>query len=319
LSKKYHHDEDVVIIQKQTALERYTKHISNVDFLDYLSQDKISKQELKEAHKIHENSREVLLGELKKLNLNYAIYNLDELKETQLCFFDENKKNSGLNPKKKLVIALGGDGTLLHASHHIGGDVTLLGINSCPQNSVGHLCAAHPKDIPFILKKVLVEKNYPIQKLQRLHLKCARHKNTPLALNDIFVSHLHPAATSRYQMSLLDKNGHTIESEKQLSSGVWMSTAAGSTAAISSYNFPPEPLASRHILVAVREPYHRNGVIQKMNHLVVDGDTQKISLFSRMRQGIVCIDGSDFSIQFGFGETIEVSSSEKGALLLIRE
>ena len=312
-------DADVIIIQKQTALERYTQRILNIDFLDYMSQDKISKQELKEAHDTHVESRTLLLDELNRLDMKFIILNLDELKENQLSFFDENKKHSGLNPKQKLVISLGGDGTLLHASHHVGGDVQLLGINSCPKNSVGHLCAALPKDIPQILKKILIQKKYKAKSLQRLHVKCAKHKNIPLALNDILISHLHPAATSRYKISLLNKDDEVLQWEKQLSSGIWISTPAGSTAAISSYGFPPEPLCSHKILVAVREPYKVRGEIQQMNQFKLDGQTQWLSLYSRMRQGIVCLDGSDFSVQFGFGEIIEITSSEKGSLLLIQE
>ena len=105
--------------------------------------------------------------------------------------------------------------------------------------------------------------------------------------------------------------------EKQLSSGLWIATAAGSTAAIASYDFPPEPLNSHKIFSASREPYAAKGEKNQLNKFILDGRTQSLSIFSRMRQGLVCLDGPDFSVQFGFGETIEVSAPENASLLLI--
>ena len=40
-----------------------------------------------------------------------------------------------------LVVAVGGDGTLLAASHNVV-DVPILGVNSAPGHSVGFFCAA---------------------------------------------------------------------------------------------------------------------------------------------------------------------------------
>ena len=121
---------DVVIIQKQTALERYKEYVTDTG-----------------AHNSHVESRKILLDCLDKLKMKYVLLNLDELKENQLSFFAENSTHTGIIPKQKIVISLGGDGTLLHASHHVGGDVKLLGINSCPQNSVGHLLLSDVENV----------------------------------------------------------------------------------------------------------------------------------------------------------------------------
>ena len=311
-------DCDVVIIQKQTSLERYTGRVLKIDFLDYLSQDKVSQEQLYEAHAAHVESRELLISHLQKLKLSFAILNLDELKENRLNFFNEENHKSGLNPKKNVVISLGGDGTLLHASHHVGGSVKLLGINSCPNNSVGHLCSVVPSAIEESLVNILVEKNERVVSVRRLRLKIDDKNHIPLALNDILITHLHPAATSRYQLSLLNDKNETLHAEKQLSSGLWISTAAGSTAAIASYGFPPEPLSSNCMLGAVREPYAVQGQENKLNKFILNGDKESLSVFSRMRQGIVCLDGPDFSLQFGFGETLQVTSPKSASLQLIQ-
>src|SRR6185436_12888830 len=41
-----------------------------------------------------------------------------------------------------LVVTVGGDGTLLAASHHVGA-IPILGVNSSPVHSVGFFCPAH--------------------------------------------------------------------------------------------------------------------------------------------------------------------------------
>ena len=294
-------DFDVVIIQKQTAFERYKKYITDT-----------------EAHNTHVESRKILLNSLDELKMTYVLLNLDELKQSRLNFFAENSEHTGIYTKQKLVISLGGDGTLLHASHHVGGSVKLLGINSCPKNSVGHLCAAEPQDIKKILQEILIDKKECTKTVKRLRVKVETNYNIPLALNDILISNHHPAATSRYQISILDKQMRVLQCEKQLSSGLWIATAAGSTAAIASYGFPPEPISSHKIFSASRELYVAKGEVSQLGKFILDGQTQSLSIFSRMRHGLVCLDGSDFSVQFGFGETIEISSPDSASLLLVQ-
>ena len=47
-----------------------------------------------------------------------------------------------------LVVTVGGDGTLLAASHLLGPETPVLGVNSAPEHSVGFFCAARVL-IPF--------------------------------------------------------------------------------------------------------------------------------------------------------------------------
>lgn len=311
-------DADVVVIQKQTALERYTKENMGVGFLDYLNQDNQSKEQLNAAHHAHVESRTKLLQSLKKLKMSFILLNLDELKESNVSFFNENFPQSGLKPKQNLVISLGGDGTLLHASHHVGGNVKLLGVNSCPFSSVGHLCVAGPDHIDSILHEICVEKKERQQIVKRLRVTLPNCKQVPLALNDALLCHLHPAATSRYQLTVRNAQKQPIQSEKQLSSGLWVSTAAGSTAAIASYGFMPQPLGSSQILAANREPYSLKDEKGQLKKFSIDGNVQSLSIFSRMRQGLVCIDGPDFTFSFGFGDTIDVDSPIESSLILIQ-
>lgn len=297
---------DVYVIQKQTALERY----GNVNF------DKI-----KNAHDEHTKSRDTLLEALSKLKLTSKIFHLDDLKKNKIPFYNEKKPTSGLQPKKKLVISLGGDGTLLHASHHVGGDVRLLGINSSPEYSVGHMCFVKRNDILHTLERVLDNQN-GTKWVQRLRVEClieGSSSSLPLALNDVLLCNKHPAATSRYRLSVqhASKDKSFEQSEHQVSSGVWVATAGGSTAAVSSYGFAPVPITSHDIFVATREPYTPHGERLKMSKFSIDGREKSLSFFSQMRQGLVCVDGPDFCKQIGFDEVVDISSPPGSHILLI--
>lgn len=292
---------DVFVIQKQTALERY----GDVSF-EY-------------AHKEHIKSRSSLLSALEELKLTYQVFHLDDLKKNQIPFYDEANETSGLRPKKKLVISLGGDGTLLHASHHVGGDVRLLGINSSPDHSVGHMCFVKQRDILSSLEEVLDDRRKS-KIVRRLKVKLwIGHSHLPLALNDVLFCNKHPAATSRYRISIQKslKKDSFEQSEHHVSSGIWVSTAAGSTAAISSYGFGSVPITSSEIFIATREPYRPYGESLVLSKFSLDGKEKSLSFFSQMRQGLVCVDGPDFCESVGFDEVIDISSPEEGSLLLI--
>ena len=67
------------------------------------------------------------------------------------------------------------------------------------------------------------------------------------ALNDVLIAHQHPAATSRYLVRL----GRISETHR--SSGLWVSTPAGSTAGIRSSGGAVLPLRSRRLQFRARE------------------------------------------------------------------
>jgi NAD+ kinase len=300
---------DVFVIQKQTAIERYTKRNLNIDFFEYLERDGQNVTRLAEAHNMHLEARHTLVKALDSAGVSYEMHNLDDLQSGAFPLFD-GTAGSGLQPNKKLVISLGGDGTLLHASHFCGNDIALLGINSCPVHSVGHLCAVLPTNIETSLTAAL-NQSLPFHTVNRLRIEALENKkHIPFALNDILFCHKHPAATSRYQITLNSLNTSLHQSEKQHSSGVWISTPAGATAAIRSYGLQEPSLTSRQFLFAVRELYAASGHSYSLLRQTLDGKDHEISFFCRMRQGMVCVDGPDSSFPVGFGETIRISMPE---------
>jgi len=307
---------DVIIVQKQTVLERYSNFNVNFDDLSTPKKDGIKGVHL--SHETHTQTRTKLLQILEQKKLSYNLMNLDELKQKNIPFFQVTNTHKGLTSKKQLIISLGGDGTLLNASHFVGGKTKLLGINSCPTYSVGYLCAANPSNMEGIISQILNEVSEKIIPVRRLKVCVdSSDQNLPLALNDVLICNKHPAASSRYEISVQNLEINGSDHEIHISSGIWISNAAGSTAAISAYGFPPLPIHDSKVYVACREPYLPKKDKMKMGHFVWDGDSESVIVHSRMRQGIACIDGPDAIAPFGFGTNISISSPKECALNLV--
>jgi NAD+ kinase len=315
---------EVIVVQKQTALERYTRRALNVDFLDYVERGGGSLENLREAHDSHVECREKIEHFLHQKGLSYALWNLDELSQQGLPFYLPGHAD-GLKPHCSLVVTLGGDGTLLHASHFVGGSVRLLGVNSCPSHSVGALCAARAENFAEMIESSLdALPQESLRRVRRLWVRTSEHHSLPLALNDVLLCNQHPAATSRYRLSVVsrgqgDDGSVPFHSEGQLSSGLWIAAPAGGSAVIRGYGLERLPMESEKFQVAIREPYLPPTGQQKydLDRLTLDGNQDSLSLFCRMRAGLVCVDGPDNSVMIGFGTRINISLPEESELRLV--
>ncbi len=91
-----------------------------------------------------------------------------------------------------LVITIGGDGTLLGASHYVGPHVPVLGINSDPLTSVGHFCAlTAPPAASFW-------KHFETELVTRMEVLVQGSRVSKRVLNEALFSHTCPAATSKF-------------------------------------------------------------------------------------------------------------------------
>ena len=126
------------------------------------------------------------------------------------------------------VVTVGGDGTFLEAARGLK-DQIILGVNSDPSSSVGRFCAAMKATFPNLFRRIL-HAPFKMKILPRiqLRLKLKNKTVTMNVLNDILICHQNPAAMSRYELAV-----HGLK-EEQRSSGLWISTAAGSSGAIHS-------------------------------------------------------------------------------------
>lgn len=207
--------------------------------------------------------------------------------------------------RARLVISVGGDGTLLTTSHWVTGGL-LLGVNSAPRSSVGYLTFARRTTLARILARITDGSLQP-QQVARLEAE-VEGKILPPALNDILVAHAQPAATSRYRLHL----GRRAEDHR--SSGLWVSTSAGSTAGIRSAGGQAMPLSARRLQFRARELYRarergatlESGFVEPGHALIVE---------SAMSEGWLFLDGARMAIPFPFGARAAFRVAEAPLLL----
>jgi NAD+ kinase len=224
-----------------------------------------------------------------------------------------------------LVVTIGGDGTLLAASHRVGPLVPILGVNSAPGHSVGFFCAAKKGSVMKSLAQALdgTMKGIVLTRMRvDLNDRCL-HKRV---LNDALFCHEVPAATSRYILRIqrgsrgAGREEPPCHEEEQRSSGIWVGPAAGSTAAQRSAGGRILPLASHKLQFVVREPYTPLGEKLELSRGTVDEDGALV-LLNKMGQARLFLDGHHIVHEATVGDVITMrrSDEELTVLGLIRE
>src|SRR5262245_173837 len=102
--------------------------------------------------------------------------------------------------RARFVVSVGGDGTLLTASHFVAAG-TLLGVNSAPRDSVGYLALAQRATLPRTIDAIAAGRLRPVP-VTRLAVTLDGVTLPEAGLNDVLFAHQHPAATSRYLVRL---------------------------------------------------------------------------------------------------------------------
>ena len=205
-----------------------------------------------------------------------------------------------------LVIAVGGDGTLLAASHNVG-SVPILGVNSAPSHSVGFFCAAQRENFESHLLRALDGK-LPSVRLTRMSVSLNGRLRSKRVLNEALYSHSTPAATSRYILHVAGRR------EEHRSSGFWIGPAAGSTAAQHSAGGRVLPLNSAKLQLIVREPYSPYGKYKLLKLVIGEGDV--ISVQSKMDNASLYLDGPHRTVGFRLGDTVAFSVSDESLTVL---
>ena len=169
----------------------------------------------------------------------------------------------------QLIVTVGGDGTLLAASHNVYGP-PVLGVNSAPKHSVGYFCAANPKNLASTIKRAL-DGELPTVRLTRMQVEINGRLQSCRVLNEALYSHVIPAATSRYILHC------SRGQEEQHSSGFWIGPAAGSTGAQRSAGGRVLPFGSKRLQMVVREPYTAPGCPLKFRRIQVrNGESVRV-------------------------------------------
>lgn len=206
-----------------------------------------------------------------------------------------------------LVVTVGGDGTLLAASHNVG-DIPILGVNSAPDHSIGFFCAATKRTVGELLRRALDGEARRVV-LARMKVEVDDRTVSTRVLNEALFCHEIPAATTKYILR------YGAKWEEQRSSGLWVGTAAGSTGALRSAGGRILKLTSQDLQVVVREPYQGEAQPYRMQKLVIQ-DGRQLSVVNKMNEGWMFLDGPFKRVRVRLGETIRFGVSTEPLTVL---
>ncbi len=208
-------------------------------------------------------------------------------------FFDENHFD--------LILSVGGDGTFLDAARPVR-KKKLLGLNSDAHHSVGRFCADYATCFPKVLERVTTDR-FKVKTVQRMQIVLGGKAVPTPILNDVLICHKSPAAMNHIILKLKGR------AERQRSSGLWISTAAGSSAAIKSAGGNELPFESKNFEYKPRELFEGHGVHYKLRGGVFKS-SDKLAVASQMEEGLIYMDGPHHHLRFRYGQVLRVELSK---------
>jgi len=304
----------VLVLAKKSALRMHLEgqDAARHDRVERLLREKdLTVQRMAGAHEQHEACLAEVEQALKDLGCDAKMLMAAALDEFKVMIDPPRSDGRpGAAPparKPDLVVTIGGDGTLLAASHTVS-DTPILAINSAPEFSVGFFCGGRLGNVRETLEQALSGK-LPSSQLTRMKVEKEGQLLTTRVLNEVLVCASSPAATTRY---ILEHRGNV---EEQKSSGIWIGPAAGSTAAQRSAGGRVLPLTSKKLQFVVREPYTPAGkVLQLPRGLVAPGES--LTIRAKMTDGRVFVDGPHEVHSITIGDLLRFSASDEPLNLL---
>ena len=275
-----------IITYKRSVFEKYVLDEKDPNIKKLMKADHITASDLEQNHKDHLKVIDEVVDILKELKIKYRIRKRNEIKMLQ---------------DGDLIITIGGDGTLLRTAQHIQ-EQHVLGINSVPTKSVGALCSLKAEEIKEYLPKVF-SGDFKVQKMHRIQTRVNGKVLTDEPINDILYTNTIAAATSRYWIEKGAKK------EEHKSSGIWISTASGSTAAICAAGGVEQKLNDHKLQYVVREPYQGIYHPYKLTKgFLKKGESLKIT--NKMVEARLYLDGPTIFHNLNYGDEIEFTLSE---------
>lgn len=282
----------VLVIYKKSAFQIYISERRNQRVQQLLSEGDSTVKRLLRADMDHTATMEAARGLLAKLGAK-AVFRY--------------RSDPSSADEHDLVLTLGGDGTLLWASHSVG-QVPMLAINTAPRDSVGYFCAGSRDNLGDVLRDALTGK-LPSTELTRMRVALDDEVVSTRVLNDILFSHQCPAATTRYTLML------GRDREEQKTSGVWVGPGAGSTAAQASSGGVVFSATERKLQFVAREPYIGAGPELRMAQGFVSR-SQTLKIKSGIRAGRLYVDGPHLARVVDIGSVLSLSVSKEPLTLL---
>lgn len=283
----------IALLVKRTAWQVFVKERSDERLRGLIKRGDPTVSRLRSTHEAHLETIDEVTDALATLGARVTEIP-DKPKDLRASRFD-------------LVLTVGGDGTLLRASHFVV-DAPILGVNSAPGSSVGFFCGAARGGALEAIRRAL-EGRLPSAILARMRVTRNGRTVAKRVLNDALYCHASPAATSRYIVEL----GKRVEEHK--SSGFWIGPAAGSTAAQRSAGGKILPLGSQDLQLVVREPYTPLGERYAIRVELVK-PRQSLKVRSKMRDGVMFFDGPEDAVRLEFGDVVEFCRADEPLTLL---
>jgi len=311
---------NILVVVKQTPYESYSQLKAQGKAPVALRWER-----LKNRYETHRECVDNVTKIIDDIGINYLCVGREELYR-------------GLLQDKDLVIAVGGDGTVLNTASFIDDSIPVLGVNSDPskpgeekgvlnhkkdeRRSRGALCATSATNIAEVLPKILYGDIAPglRSRIQCLVRSTYTETRMPPALNDILITHPSPAAVSRFRLHLCRGNvkpsfQNTHDEEEMFSfncwsSGIWISTPTGSTAAMFAAGGEQMDIRSRNLQYMVREHLIELGqseVIKKAGHSIIRPN-EMLNLRWASQHGACYVDGAHFKHDLELGDEIRLDS-----------
>lgn len=216
----------VILVKKRSAWEQYHANGENVGKLLLATRVR-----MENSHRRHTKTVQCISEALEALRVKPWVIEGPEV---------QFKTAPG-----DLVITVGGDGTVLSASHNIGPKSFLFAVNSDPVLSRGRFCNIYSRksDLTKALQRVLSNKR-KVTLIPRMAVQVDKQVVSRRVLNEALFSHTCPAAMTR-----VAPPGKL----RYACSGLWIGTGAGSTGAIRSAGGKVLPIHSKQLQTVVRE------------------------------------------------------------------
>src|SRR5688572_26676487 len=133
----------VIVVAKRTSYQRFVEEEGDPRASLLVKRRDPTVKSWLPSHADHQRTLDVVVRELSRAGAQTLL-----LRRAHAAFDTSDAE---------LVIAVGGDGTLLAASHNVD-DVPILGVNSAPNYSIGFFCGATRKDFRERLEQALAGK-----------------------------------------------------------------------------------------------------------------------------------------------------------------
>lgn len=219
-------------------------------------------------------------------------------------YFDLIKRNeiNIVHTNYDYIITVGGDGTVLATAQHFDDSIKIIGIKS-NHDSIGYLCAYDSDTLSEFLQDICSD-GFKFARVSRIkakinHMILNKQTITKSALNELLFTALMPGQTARYILEYDSKR------EFHKSSGIYVSTAVGSTAAIAASGGEYLPIDFLDFQFVIREPYKFGTCQPKILKGFVNPDIQIFAIYNRCEKAILCLDGSHTSYTLDYGDVVE--------------